>query len=134
MRLLHITELLESRLSEWADENGIPISTDNIQFENKGGVYLTSHILPAQTDSIDLAGDTRIYRGVYQVNVIYPAGKGKSDALKIAGQICNLFPLNLSLSGGMVTCFINSVPSEHPAIQSDTTYSIPVRMSYRSDN
>ncbi|VEJ54630.1 phage tail terminator-like protein [Pragia fontium] len=134
MNTLTITELLESRLATVATGLGLKVSYENVQFEPFDDIYLESHVIPAKTNSIDLAGDSRVYVGVYQVNVVVKAGSGKSKAGKIANDIINAFPLNLELSRGDFTVYINSVPSAFPAVQGNATYSIPVSMNYRSDN
>jgi hypothetical protein len=128
-----ITQLLETRLSEWAEAQGLQVAFDNIGFSPPDGIYLQSHVMPATTTAIDLSRQAKVFRGVYQINVIAPAGTGKSAGGLIAEQLIQLFPENQEMSDGVLTCFINSVPSAFAGISSDTSYTIPVSMSYRAD-
>jgi len=128
-----ITQLLEARLSEWAEAQGLQVAFDNIGFSPPDGIYLESHVMPATTTAIDLSRQAKVFRGVYQINVIAPAGTGKSAGGSIAEELIDLFPENQEMSDGKLTCFINSVPSAFAGISSDTSYTIPVSMSYRAD-
>lgn len=128
-----ITQLLETRLSEWAEAQGLQVAFDNIGFSPPDGIYLQSHVMPATTTAIDLSRQAKVFRGVYQINIIAPAGTGKSAGGLIAEQLIQLFPENQEMSDGVLTCFINSVPSAFAGISSDTSYTIPVSMSYRAD-
>jgi hypothetical protein len=129
-----ITQLLEARLSEWAEVKGLKVAFDNIAFSPSDGIYLESHVMPATTTAIDLSRQAKVFRGVYQINVISPAGTGKSAGGLIAEQLIQLFPENQEISDGVLTCYINSVPSAFAGISSDTSYTIPVSMSYWAQN
>lgn len=128
-----ITQLLEARLSEWAEAQGLQVAFDNIGFSPHDGIYLESHVMPATATAIDLSRQAKVFRGVYQINVIVPAGTGKSAGGSIAEELIDLFPENQEMSDGKLTCFINSVPSAFAGISTDTSYTIPVSMSYRAD-
>ena len=128
-----ITQLLEARLSEWAEAKGLKVAFDNIEFSPPDGIYLESHVMPATTTAIDLSRQAKVFRGVYQINVISPAGTGKSAGGLIAEQLIQLFPETQEMSDGGLTCYINSEPSAFAGISSDTSYTIPVSMSYRAD-
>lgn len=128
-----ITQLLEARLGNWAETQGLQVAFDNIGFTPPDGIYLESHVMPATTTAIDLSRKAKVFRGVYQINVIAPAGTGKSAGGSIAEQLIDLFPENQEMSDGELTCFINSAPSAFAGISTDTSYTIPVSMSYRAD-
>lgn len=128
-----ITQLLEGRLGEWAEAKGLKVAFDNIEFSPPDGIYLESHVMPATTVTIDLSRQAKVFRGVYQINVIAPAGTGKSAGGLIAEQLIQLFPENQEMSDFGLTCYINSAPSAFAGITTDTSYTIPVSMSYRAD-
>jgi len=128
-----ITQLLEARLGNWAETQGLQVAFDNIGFTPPDDIYLESHVMPATTTAIDLSRKAKVFRGVYQINVIAPAGTGKSAGGSIAEQLIDLFPENQEMSDGELTCFINSAPSAFAGISTDTSYTIPVSMSYRAD-
>ncbi|MDN0096562.1 DUF4128 domain-containing protein [Yersinia rohdei] len=133
MSTQRITALLEKRLGEWAEIKGIPLATENVSFDDTGDMYLQSHVIPATTDTIDLAQASRVFKGVYQININVKAGSGKSKSHFIAAELIELFNLNTELTDGVVTCYINSVPSQFPGITNDITYTTPISMSYRAD-
>lgn len=127
-----ITEVLEGRLGVWADELGIPVAWDNIQFDPPAsGVYLTSHDMPASPYSIDLAGASVITPGVYQVNVVVPAGSGKSEARRIAALVAELFPENAEISGEGFDVWITAPPAIFAGIADGVSYTVPVSINYR---
>lgn len=128
-----IAELLESRLADWADSQGLPVAYANIAFDPPPGIYLESHVMPAATEAIDLSRRAQVFRGVFQINVVVPAGDGKRDGSKIAESIIALFPEGQEMSEGDFSCYINSAPSAFSAIPNDISYTIPVSMSYRAD-
>ncbi|MBU9818426.1 hypothetical protein J1782_00780 [Rahnella sp. BCC 1045] len=68
------TQLLEARLGEWTEARRLPVAFDNIGFNPPDGIYLESHVMPATTTAIDLSRQAKVFRGVYQINVIAPAG------------------------------------------------------------
>ncbi|WP_318387711.1 phage tail terminator-like protein [Enterobacter sp.] len=129
-----ITTALEAMLGIWADGEGVPVAWDNIQFDPPADVlYLVSHDLPARPYSIDLAGDCRVYPGVYQVNVVAPAGGGKSQARAMARRIAALFPENQEIPGDGFTAWVTAPPAIYPGIPDGVSYTVPVSISYRAE-
>ncbi|HIC7817462.1 TPA: phage tail terminator-like protein [Enterobacter ludwigii] len=129
-----ITALLDKHLGSWADEQGIPVSWDNVEFTPpETGVYLQSHDLPATPYSIDLAGTCLVFPGVYQLNVIARAASGRTLAAQTAKNITALFPQNLELSGEGFTCWVLSLPSIHPGINNGVNWTVPVSLTYRAE-
>lgn len=132
MSLPDITGALEARLGEWADEKGIAVAWDNIQFDPpSGATYLASHDMPATPYSIDLAGRAVVYPGVYQVNIVAPSGDGKSGAKSIAAQVAELFPENLEIAGEGLSVWITSPPAIFRGITDAVSYTVPVSINYR---
>ena len=128
-----ISELLESHLYTIANQLNLQIVYENIAATPNDEIYLKSNILPAITTSFDLDGESRIYKGVYQVSVVAPINTGKSRSQQIVESIIKHFQLNLELKKGTFSLYINSVPSAYPAITDKTTYTIPISMNYRVD-
>lgn len=127
-----ITGALEAHLSVWADTQGIPVAWDNIQFDPPiDGIYLTSHDMPASSYSIDLAGTAVISPGVYQVNVVVPAGSGKSEARRIASLVAELFPENAEITGEGGDVWITAPPTVFAGITDTVSYTVPVSIKYR---
>lgn len=128
-----ISELLESHLYTIANQLNLQIVYENIAATPNDEIYLKSNILPAITTSFDAEGESRIYKGVYQVSVVAPINTGKSRSQQIVESIIKHFQLNLELKKGTFSLYINSVPSAYPAITDKTTYTIPISMNYRAD-
>lgn len=130
-----ITHLLETKLAAIASSLGLEIAMENIPFKPKDSraVYLRPHILPAKTLGIDIAGALQVFRGVFQVDVVAPAGSGKTKAGEVADSILKAFPAGLELTSGEFTAYIESVPYRMRPLPSDTRYLIPVNIDYRAD-
>lgn len=129
-----ITTALETMLGTWADGEGVPLALDNIQFDPPtDGLYLISHDMPARPYSIDLAGECRVYPGVYQVSVVAPAGNGKALARALARRVAALFPENQEIPGDGFSAWVTSPPAIYPGVPDGVSYTIPVSINYRAD-
>ncbi|MEL4885715.1 DUF4128 domain-containing protein [Pectobacterium betavasculorum] len=128
-----ITTVLEARLGEWAEGRGLQVAYDNIPFDPPGGIYLTSHDMPATPYAIDLSQRSKVFIGVYQVNVVIPAAQGRAAGKAIASQLEDLFANGTEMSGEEFSCYISTEPAQFAGIPSGTTYTIPISMNYRAD-
>lgn len=128
-----IRQLYEQRLATWAATKSLPVAWQNVPFTPPAGTYLRAFLLPADTDSIDLAGAHRGYAGVFQVNIVAPEGQGSGAADTLADELDELFPNNLPLNSGAFGVQTITPCSAGPAIQDGTRYAIPVWFRYRAD-
>lgn len=131
-----IRVILESRLSTWAAARvpALRISFENNAFTPAAGeTYLRATLLPANTGSLDLKGDHRLYRGVFQIDVRRPIGSGAGPALDIAAELNTLFPVNGRYTSGTVTVQAITPPSAAQGAQADSEYVVPVSFQYRAD-
>ena len=129
-----IRSLFESRLATWAAGQLLPVEYQNVPFDPKGKTtYLRAYQLPAETSSGDLAGDHRLFTGVFQVSIVAQLAKGTGSASAIADAIAAQFPLNLRLTSGGVTVQIISPASEGPAVVDPLSLIVPVSFRYRAD-
>jgi len=128
-----IRSLLEQRLAAWAAAKPIPVAWDNVKFTPPAGAYLRASLLPADTTSIDLAGEHRGYLGLFQVSVYVPLGTGAGAAEALADEIAALFPMMLRLQAGAFWLQVTAPASQYPGIPGDTHYMLPVRLRYRAD-
>ncbi|TBL40750.1 hypothetical protein EYZ01_05305 [Hafnia alvei] len=133
MTTQRITQLFETKLAVVASALNLKIAMENIVFEPDKNIYLRSHILPASTDVIDLAGTMKVYKGVFQVDIVAPAGTGKTKAGNIADSIIEAFPNNLELSEREFTVWIDGEPNRMRALSDSTRYLIPVSIDYRAN-
>lgn len=128
-----IRNILESRLSAWAQAKPIPMAVQNFAFDPVDGVFLSFSIIPAETGSEDEEGAHRLYTGIFQVSVVMPKNKGTSEAETIAEELDALFPKNLRLEDdGFVVTIIRPM-SAGPLISESDKATLPVYCAYRAD-
>ncbi|MFB0711472.1 DUF4128 domain-containing protein [Buttiauxella noackiae] len=142
---LRIAELLESRVAVFAKAQGVQVAWENIPFTPpQDKPYLRLFVLPAATQSIDLAAQLQTYRGILQVNIVAMAGGGVSESRLLAKQIADQFPEGMAVSDGDLSIYISSPPAIHSGIQDrassgptggsgSISYTIPISISYRAD-
>lgn len=130
-----IRAAFESRLNTWAQEQSpaIRVAWENAPFTPTTYPYLRAFIVPADTDSLDLAGEHRLYSGLFQVNVIGETGKGAAQVERIAEALTELFPLNLRIPVSDGVVLVYSPMSEGPAMPDGGTFTLPVWCRYRMD-
>lgn len=127
-------QTIETRINTWNTGNATPyaIAWDNAPFTPPAVTYLRCHMLPAQTDSNDLKGDHRCYRGTYQVSIYAPINQGSGGAEAIADELAALFPNNLRLSASGLSLQVISPVSAKPA-QDEGRYVLHCYFFYRAD-
>lgn len=131
-----IRSLLEARLKAWADARtpALRVAYQNVAFTpNNGETYLRAFLLPAGTDSNDLAGAHRLYTGVFQITIVTPAGNGPAGAETIADELAALYPLNDRLVRNGLTALIMTPVEPGPELTEDTAFALPVSFQYRAD-
>lgn len=135
MSLLQIRGAFQGRLSTWATDRtpALPIAWQNVPFTPGTYPYLRAFLMPAETDSLDLAGEHRAYTGIFQVNIISETNKGTLLVEEIAAELEALFPLNerIVVAGGEV--LIYTPMSLGPALPDGGTFTLPVWCRYRMD-
>ncbi|EOY5741155.1 DUF4128 domain-containing protein [Enterobacter ludwigii] len=129
-----IAAALVAKLGEWADAEDIPVAWENVPFTPPSdGLYLAVHDMPATPRTVDLGLRCRTYSGVYQINVVAPAGSGRTSAVALAGRVAELFPEGLGIEGNDFTCWISSQPGIFRGVPTSVSYTVPVSLNYRAD-
>ncbi|MFZ5111896.1 DUF4128 domain-containing protein [Enterobacter kobei] len=129
-----IAAALAARLGEWADAEDIPVAWENVPFTPPSdGLYLAVHDMPATPRTVDLGLRCRIYSGVYQINVVVPAGTGRTDVVALADRVAELFPEGQEIEGRGFTCWIDQTPGVFRGITTSVSYTVPVSLNYRAD-
>lgn len=129
-----IAAALAARLGKWADAEGIPVAWENVPFTPPSdGLYLAVHDMPATPRTVDLGLRCRIYSGVYQINVVAPAGTGRADVVTLADSVAELFPEGQEIEGRGFTCWIDQTPGIFRGITTSVSYTVPVSLNYRAD-
>lgn len=129
-----IRALFEGRLNTWAAARSpaLPVSWENVGFTPPDGTYLRAFLLRGEATSRDLAGDNRNRVGVFQIDIVCPAGNGVGTAESIAAELDALFPMNLLLTSGAFSVTQVSPLRTRPAIPGDR-FTVPVDFAYRAD-
>lgn len=122
---------LDAWLGAWADDAGIPVAWPNIPFTPPDGAYLRVNFLPAKPYSVDLTGECVVYPGIYQVTVVSLAGRGRSQAMKLAGLVAELFHDGVEMEGDGFTVYVSAPPAVMPPAARPTTWETPVSISWR---
>lgn len=131
-----ISAAFESRLLAWANTRAKPLK---VVVENEtytpgvAETYLRAFTLPAVTDSNTLSGDHRIYTGVFQVNIVAPSGKYRTEAGDIVDELAALFPLNLRIPRAGLVALVMTPVAPGPGIPDGNTFTVPASFQYRSD-
>lgn len=131
-----IAAAYESRLLAWAKARvpKLKVVVENETYTPATGeTYLRAFTLPALVASNTLSGDHRLYTGVFQVNVVAPSGKYRTEASGIVDELAALFPLNLRIERGGLVVQIMTPVSPGPGIPDGNTFTIPASFQYRSD-
>lgn len=129
-----IASALAARLGAWADAEGISVAWENVPFTPPANeMYLAVHDMPVTPRTIDLGLRCRIYSGVYQINVVAPAGTGRNDVVALADRVAELFPEGQEIEGRGFTCWISSEPGIFRGIPTPVSYTVPVSLNYRAD-
>jgi hypothetical protein len=90
-------------------------------------------LLPAGTNSNDLAGAHRLYTGVFQITIVTPSGSGTGAAEGLADELAVLYPLNDQLTKTGFSVQVMTPVSPGPGQQEDTALALPVSFQYRAD-
>ncbi len=126
--------LYQQRLATWAADKGLRVAYQGAEFAPEADeTYLSCFSLPAGTDTNTLAGDHRAYTGIFQINVVTPAGNGTGDAETLVDELAELFPSYLRLSKGDFEVLSLTPVEPGPAITEDTTLSLSASFQYRAD-
>ncbi|MBW4192226.1 DUF4128 domain-containing protein [Enterobacter bugandensis] len=129
-----IAAALAARLGAWADAEGISVAWENVPFTPPvNEMYLAVHDMPATPRTVDLGLRCRIYSGVYQINVVAPAGSGRTSVVALADRVAELFPEGQEIEGRGFTCWIDQTPGVFRGITTSVSYTVPVSLNYRAD-
>lgn len=126
----------ESRLLAWAKARTKPLK---VVVENEtytpaaGETYLRAYTLPAPVASNTLSGDHRLYTGVFQINIVTPSGKYRTEASSIVDELAVLFPLNLRIPRAGLVALVMTPVAPGPGIPDGNTFTVPASFQYRSD-
>ncbi|QDE47185.1 hypothetical protein EIN43_03340 [Enterobacter hormaechei] len=90
------------------------------------------HDMPVTPRTIDLGLRCRTYSGVYQINVVAPAGSGRTSVVGPAGRVAELFPEGWKLQAKTLPAGLAARGIFH-GVHTPVSYSVPVSLNYRAD-
>lgn len=132
--------LIETRLSDWAANNELPVAWENVAFtpptDAANGdplAYLKFNLLPAQTRSDDISGNLRAWIGVAQITVFVPSGAGPAAAESWIKQLDALYPASQYIVGTTLSVLIRTPVSAGNGYNDESYYAVPVSFEYRAD-
>lgn len=128
-----IRSAFESRLATWAASKALPVVWQNVGAGNMTGDHLRAFLLPAQTLSMDIAGEHRGYRGVFQVSIFTRPNIGANRAEVLAGELDELFPVALRMLSAGLTVQVMTPMASRPSIVETDWYSVPVDCRYGAE-
>lgn len=131
-----IRAAFEKRLKAWAAARSpaLRVTYQGVSFtQNAGETYLSCFLLPATTDSEDLQGTHKAYRGTWQVSIVSPTGGGLVAEGGIEDELAALFPNNQKITNGAIDVYVRTPMSAAPAIVGTPNTTVPVSCAYRAD-
>ncbi|KRA06262.1 phage tail terminator-like protein [Pseudomonas sp. Root569] len=131
-----ISSIYEAKLISWnaARPEKLKIVFENTPYTPAADeTYLRAFTIPGDTASNTLGGDHRLFTGVFQVSIIAPAGTGKTKTNPIMAELTGLFPLYVRDTKNDFVVTPMTPVDQGPGITGDSTYTVPLSFSYRSD-
>lgn len=123
---------LETALDAWADAQSpaIPVAWENVTFTPPTTRHIRAFILPAETQSLDLLGKHRGFRGIFQVSLCMPIGTGMKATETLVNALDVLFArASYFTAGGVRTQIVTPMSASTP-LQSDGFIITPVSCQY----
>lgn len=106
----------------------LPVAWENVDFTPPQGPYLRGFLLPATTVAAGLGTAAKNkHTGIYQIDVIFPAGQGWGGCAAMAEKVRNAFRRGEKLGDGTILIV---AASSGPAMREDGRYKIPVSVNY----
>lgn len=121
---------LEQRLKTWADNNGVRVAWEGVQFNKPtSGIFLQPVLLQGTTINPTVDGTRQREVGIFQVNVWGFDGKGAGETETTARSIVELFPILPKVG----TVSIEKTPSIGAPIIESGWRVVPVTILYRRE-
>jgi len=132
MTQARVRAALETALDTWATAQSVQVAWENVVFE-PGTQYARASLIPAATQSFDLLGLHRRYRGVFQVTLVMPQGVGMGSAEALVSSLESAFPQHQYFVSSGLRVFIVQPMSAAGAFSGDGESSVPVSCTYQAD-
>lgn len=125
-------QAIEIKLMAWATTRPVRVANFEQGFEaGSDETYLQAFQLPAGTTCRYLGGDAYEYTGVYQVNIVCPAGQALATAESLVEELTGLFRVDSPVSRDGFEGLITEPVEQGPTITESATYTVPASFTYR---
>jgi hypothetical protein len=136
-----IRNIFNYQMSLFAEDNGLRIAFDNINFSpDVNETYIQCHLVPADTITRTLSGDHKEYLGFYQMKVITASGDGSGSADDVVEKLQAKFPVDSVFSEDTITdepttFYVQIISPVYSPDGKDQygSWVIPCRFQYRAD-
>lgn len=120
--------------AKFAADNGIMIASDNVDFKPpaNGGTYLKFSYVEADSRSVSLSRECRVYLGLVQVDVIFKPGTGTDSARLIAQNVAKYFPEG-KIINSVNKVYVSEWAEVHGVQKHETGWFFPVRFTVRCE-
>ncbi|QPB09470.1 minor tail protein [Klebsiella phage Solomon] len=121
--------------AKYAADNGLQIAGDNVDFKppNHGETYLKFSYVEADSRSVSLSRECRVYLGMVQIDVIFKPGIGTDSARLIAQDVAKSFPEGKILDNDKLNLYVSEWAQIHGVQKHETGWFFPVRFTVRCE-
>ena len=114
-----------------ASAGGVAIAYQNDKYTPvEGTPYMRPTLLPASPSPHDIGAVTNYHTGVYQVDLIYPSGKGNQAVNAQADVIIAAFNQSTTLTYSSIDIYIQS-SGRGAGRNDDNWYYVPINIEYK---
>jgi hypothetical protein len=130
MTLSQIKALLEQKLL--AMPGVLPTAFENVVFSPPAGPYQSCYHLINSPVDLGLEGTLTEERGILQITLRYPEGKGRQQADGMVEQLKEHFKAPQILSGSGFRIELNKTPSAASGMPDEGRWNVPISIYWRA--
>jgi hypothetical protein len=134
MSIQIIRQSLETYLAQTPGLN-MPIAFENKSFTPPadGSGYVESRLMPADPDDAMLGSAIYIERGIYQVTLCYPEGKGPKDSDSKGDMLRKRFARGTFVEKDGITTNVVGVPALRAGFPSNGIWRVPLSVAWQAE-
>lgn len=126
-----IRTLLDAHLLSVAGD--VPVQTENTRITPGVDPWMRSTVLPANSQVAAFGGGVVLKaQGIYQVDLMYPAGVGLDAVSAMAEAVCGAFFAGTQLTDGSQVVLTTNVSQFAAQVDAQMNYSVPLRIEWQS--